>query len=453
VYWKNEVMPKTPTGLRAVENEESDLFPPDLLRVEKELFPLGFFTPKKKTNKQAREKVIRFTRRNPEKGGRPLEVEIRIIAGGTYGLPTVADQDKYMALQAIIQRKLRRRESINPVTFKSVEILRELGVTKGGKTNEEVGEWLHRMFVTSVFKIVREQGEKGRGAEENMRPFKRRIAYNDLLEDGTRAVENYVWLDDCLLSSFLENRLINFDLQRYLRLKGTISKALAVHLHVWMYAARESGTFEKLYGHLCQLLGIDNYARVGLSRVMQQLGPHFDELRRLDFISGATVEKARTAADFKVVLKPGTYLANANPAQSLPAQDERPALAAGDEKAGDAELLALLPDVMKRGIPEPRARRLLTLYASAEELRAQLVKVDELYRAQKREIRSAVGYYIRALEEKWQLAPPVEEVRPKVGEPDVNLCPDCGGAGYYYPEGFQKGVMLCKHSKLKPAGK
>jgi hypothetical protein len=28
-------------------------------------------------------------------------------------------------------------------------------------------------------------------------------------------------------------------------------------------------------------------------------------------------------------------------------------------------------------------------------------------------------------------------------------CPDCGGSGYYYPEGVDKGVKICKHEKLK----
>jgi hypothetical protein len=34
----------------------------------------------------------------------------------------------------------------------------------------------------------------------------------------------------------------------------------------------------------------------------------------------------------------------------------------------------------------------------------------------------------------------------------VDGCPDCGGSGYYYPEGMEKGVKLCKHEKLKGSG-
>jgi hypothetical protein len=35
---------------------------------------------------------------------------------------------------------------------------------------------------------------------------------------------------------------------------------------------------------------------------------------------------------------------------------------------------------------------------------------------------------------------------------DVSKCPDCKGEGYYYPEGFDKGVRICKHPKLRGSG-
>lgn len=33
----------------------------------------------------------------------------------------------------------------------------------------------------------------------------------------------------------------------------------------------------------------------------------------------------------------------------------------------------------------------------------------------------------------------------------ADSCPDCGGSGYYYPEGVEKGVKICKHKRLKGA--
>jgi len=47
-----------------------------------------------------------------------------------------------------------------------------------------------------------------------------------------------------------------------------------------------------------------------------------------------------------------------------------------------------------------------------------------------------------------------EEGRPHVThsetdvKADVSKCPDCFGTGMYYPEGFEKGVARCPHSKI-----
>ncbi len=32
---------------------------------------------------------------------------------------------------------------------------------------------------------------------------------------------------------------------------------------------------------------------------------------------------------------------------------------------------------------------------------------------------------------------------------DARACPDCGGSGWFYPKGIDKGVSKCKHAKLK----
>lgn len=32
---------------------------------------------------------------------------------------------------------------------------------------------------------------------------------------------------------------------------------------------------------------------------------------------------------------------------------------------------------------------------------------------------------------------------------EAGSCPDCGGAGYYYPQGVEKGVKICKHEGLR----
>jgi len=55
----------------------------------------------------------------------------------------------------------------------------------------------------------------------------------------------------------------------------------------------------------------------------------------------------------------------------------------------------------------------------------------------------------RQLEEEGRSSFECPEAEPKV---DVSKCPDCFGTGMYYPEGFEKGVARCLHSKPAPKG-
>jgi len=38
---------------------------------------------------------------------------------------------------------------------------------------------------------------------------------------------------------------------------------------------------------------------------------------------------------------------------------------------------------------------------------------------------------------------------PAISKEQLNRCPDCGGSGFYYPEGFEGGVAKCRHQNLK----
>lgn len=39
----------------------------------------------------------------------------------------------------------------------------------------------------------------------------------------------------------------------------------------------------------------------------------------------------------------------------------------------------------------------------------------------------------------------------KIAKPnrDISRCPECEGRGFYYPQGFDKGVVICRHPNLK----
>jgi hypothetical protein len=46
----------------------------------------------------------------------------------------------------------------------------------------------------------------------------------------------------------------------------------------------------------------------------------------------------------------------------------------------------------------------------------------------------------------------IEEFLNPPAKNDFSQCPDCGGQGWYYPDGFEKGAKKCKHQRLHPVG-
>jgi hypothetical protein len=38
--------------------------------------------------------------------------------------------------------------------------------------------------------------------------------------------------------------------------------------------------------------------------------------------------------------------------------------------------------------------------------------------------------------------------KPAMSKEQARNCPDCGGSGMYYPEGYEKGVARCRHERL-----
>ena len=116
-----ELLPlQAPAGLQRV------------VRVEKNLNSLGFFSPTASTGKRKNEKVISFARELP--GGIKTEAKATIMATSR-GLPNTADLDKYLAFQLIVA-DLKKRQGVltNPVGFTTYQLLRLLGLKPTGWT-------------------------------------------------------------------------------------------------------------------------------------------------------------------------------------------------------------------------------------------------------------------------------------------------------------------------------
>ena len=63
------------------------------------------------------------------------------------------------------------------------------------------------------------------------------------------------------------------------------------------------------------------------------------------------------------------------------------------------------------------------------------------------------GGYATAIFRSGEFDPQIEAfLKPPAASAKSDSCPDCGGTGFYYPDGVERGVKLCKHDKLKGTG-
>jgi hypothetical protein len=92
-----------------------------IIKVEKNLASLGFFTPSHKRISGAKKKTIVWTR---QKEGQRIEVRAVILPSAVYGLPVTSNQDKYLAFQKLLADIRRQTGDVrNPIDFTTADLL------------------------------------------------------------------------------------------------------------------------------------------------------------------------------------------------------------------------------------------------------------------------------------------------------------------------------------------
>src|SRR5271165_3661922 len=121
--------------------------PQRVVRIEKNLNSLGFFSPLVRGKEKRREKTVSVTRLLP--GGARVEATATIIS--PRDLPNTSDLDKYLAFQMIVADiKKRGGWIVNPVGFTTYQLLKLLNVKPVGKRYIEVADWLKKMSGTQI---------------------------------------------------------------------------------------------------------------------------------------------------------------------------------------------------------------------------------------------------------------------------------------------------------------
>jgi hypothetical protein len=363
--------------------------------IEKNLASLGFFSPSNKRVRSQKSKTVTVTK---TVYGNRVQNRTTIVPGAIYGLPTTADQDKYLALQSIISDTKRRDGQIrNPISFSSAELLSLLHQNqRSGRNYELVGEWLSVMTATTIISegTVYLAGRKT-WATDRFHVFDRVVTFGNEMADGARAEKNHVWLSDWQIENLNNNLLVSVDLERYLSLKNHISRVLVPHLQIWFYASRGAGLFEKSYDELCHLLNLRPYTQP--SKIREKLGPSLDELAANGYFKDWRLELTSDHVRYKIVFRHGETLCRQGGGRK---DGEEPGKGMADPDKGLQLEKSLVGELVRRGIPENRARKLLSNTAEGQAVLDQLEWGDYWIRQNScSKIVNPTGFYIYLIRE------------------------------------------------------
>jgi hypothetical protein len=401
------LLTETPSGYPTTLADPAEA---DFVKIEKNLAELGFFTPASKRVKNLKSKTINFSR---EIDGNRVDCKVTFVPGALYGLPSTADQDKWLAFQKFLTDLQNEFGQIaNPITFLSADMLRLLGQTSSGTNFKDIDEWLDRMWSTSIISegVVYYAGKKVRVKDRTpIKVFTRAVTAGATLDDGSIAEKNYVWLSDWQLENVNHNHQMPVDFEAYKRLKNNIAKTLVPLLQIWLYATREKGVFEKRYDEICQLLDTTQYKHA--SKIAEKLGPSLNELQQEKYLAAWRIEKTSDGTGFKIIFHHGEKFHRdllcrsiGGGAQSEPAEPrETPDTQITQEP--DSELLA---ELTRRGIGESGARKLLARLPADRPVQALLEWGDQEISRQPGKIENPAGFYIRLLEEHSAPPPTIE---------------------------------------------
>lgn len=416
---------------------EESLTEPEFVRMEKNIAAFGFFTPTSKRSKGTPPKIIQFSQIID---GNRAEAKVTIAGNTLYGMPTTADQDKYLAFQKILERIKKEKGKIeNPIAFTSAELLQLLGHSDGGANFREVEEWCDVMGST----YIKSEGAmwiagKKKFASDSFVIFQRVRRTGQELDDGTTADKNYVWLSDWYLENINAYYLLPIDFDSYKQLKNNIAKALIPLLQIWLYASREEGVFSKRYGEICQILNISQYSYP--SKIKEKLAPSFNELVKQDYLSDWDVAETADKNGYKIIFWHGSKfyqdqvkrLSKANKARQITSAEKR---GKQSQKYSLPPASRELFDRLRKefDVGETKAVELIRNFP-AEKVRCQI----ESFAYRRESVKNMSGFIISAIESDYSLPEGYVELlkkkerakAEKAREAAIAACPLCDDYGH-----------------------
>ena len=337
------------------------LIPPavdvDLIRQERNILTLGLFAA------TSEKQTLRRIERDDVRDGHTVRTVTEFRAPPEYGLPTIYDYDKFIALMKIAyENRDENNKIVNPVRFSGYQFIKVLDQERNADRYEDINRWGQKMTdLTIMSKESVFLTSKRKFATDTFHLFARFKGTGFTNQDGTneRHEKFEVELSQWVLDNINNRFVVLLDLETYKQLSRPISKAL--HSYITnTFAASGGRPIEKDYLDLCNELGTKSYPH--LSRIKQALGPAFDELMSIGYISKWGVFPRIAKKGYKVRMEIGPALADflRRFSSSRKALSEK----AADDRVLDAAQQDALQSLLDHGVVPDRARELVQTYGS-----------------------------------------------------------------------------------------
>jgi hypothetical protein len=280
---------------------------------------------------------------------------------------------------------------VNPIRFTGADMIKLLGLRKGGFHYDEINDWCKRMVATtimsesSVFLADRRQY-----VSDTFHVFDRVVLVGEEVGKSVKSEFYQVYLSEWQLNNLNHGYLLPLDFNAYVQLRRDISKALFGHLSVWFYASRGQD-IEKKYRDLCELLSVRAYPHVSKAKAV--LAPSLDELVSIRYLSGWELVRAAANGDLKLTLSPGQRLLSL------------PSLSAIVNRDGATAFESKLPNwvgiLVQRGVSDKKARQLALDIADDQPVLDQIEYAEHLIQQDQRgrgKIANPAGFIVWAIE-------------------------------------------------------
>jgi hypothetical protein len=127
-------------------------------------------------------------------------------------------------------------------------------------------------------------------------------------------------------------------------------------------------------------------------------------------------------------------------------------LSTNDDDEAFAEMVALL----KRGAKEVTGKETQAVDRERWRELGELMVMELKIAAARTTVSSAPAFLAEHLrrrlwkkeQREWARESKISPTASTRSEEEIRKCPDCGGSGMYYPQGYEKGVARCKHERL-----